>query len=160
VQRGHALDLERPGLRSPWSTRIADRLHRPGERRKADRLLRVSAGNWESHPAVSWRVAELTSAKERRLLARTLRGVVADVSSRTIVVSAAPLDRHGLRPHASSLAALADRFADLERPVTGAGVVLVRDLLCDGGSPLYTGGAGAAELPAALDLIRSTLETP
>jgi hypothetical protein len=131
-------------------------LRRRRERREADRLLRASGGRWESHTAVAWRVAEVTSVRERRTLARSLRGIATDVV-RPRGFSAVPLNRTALRPHMPELARLAGRVGDLERPVTGAGMLLVLDLLTDGGSPLYMGGDPAALAPT-LNRIREMLE--
>ena len=132
-------------------------LARARARREADAWLRVSDGRREDHPAFAWRAAELTAPRERRILARSLRGIAAEVTAPRPVMSASPLDRRGLAPHAAGIAALADRVGDCDRPVSAAGILLVRDLLTDGGSPLYTGGA-AADLPDALSRLRSTLE--
>ena len=131
------------GARAPRRSWLA----RAKARRDADRWLRVFA----------WRTAELTSARERRVLARSLRGVVSDVRAPRSTFSASPLNRRGLRPYVAEIESLADLVGALDRPVTGAGIVLVRDLLTDGGSPLYTGGSPDA-LPAALTRISSALE--
>lgn len=111
----------------------------------------------QSHPAVAWRTAELTSSRERRTLARSLRGIVADVQSPSWAFSASPLNRRGLVPYVHEIQALADRVGDFEQPVAAAGIVLARDLLKDGGSPLYTGG-NVADLPSTLSRIRSALD--
>jgi hypothetical protein len=140
------------GARTPRRSWFA----RARARRDADRWLRISDGRWESHPAFAWRTAELTSARERRVLARSLHGIVGDVTAPRSPFSASPLNRRGLRPHTAEIKSLADLVGDLDRPVSGAGIVLVRDLLTDGGSPLYTGG-NAAALPAVLARIRATL---
>jgi hypothetical protein len=109
------------------------------------------------HPAVAWRTAELTSSRERGMLARSLRGVVADVDAPLWAFSASPLNRRGLVPYIPEIQALADRVGDFEQPVAAAGIVLVRDLLSDGGSPLYTGG-NVADLPNTLSRIGSALD--
>jgi len=111
----------------------------------------------QSHPAVAWRTAELTSSRERRMLARSLRGIVSDVQSPSWAFSASPLNRRGLVPYVHEIRALADRIGDFEQSVAAAGIVLVRDLLSDGGSPLYTGG-NVADLASTLSRIRSTLD--
>jgi hypothetical protein len=85
---------------------------------------------------LSWRAAELTSPYERRLLADSLRGVVADLSPSWLPV-AAPLNRVALRPHSDLLLRLADRLDDLERPVAARGILEVQWLLIDPSSPLY-----------------------
>jgi hypothetical protein len=125
-------------------------------RRDADLWLRTSLGRWDSHPAVAWRVAELTSPRERRILARSLRGIVHDVKAPRSTFSASPLNRRDLGPYVDEIAELAGVVGDLDRPVTAVGIVLVRDLLTDGGSPLYLGGT-VSELPARLARIRSAL---
>lgn len=91
------------------------------------------------------------------MLARSLRGIVADVQAPRWLFNASPLNRRGLVPYVREIQALADRVGDLEQPVTAAGIVLVRDLLSDGGSPLYTGG-NVADLPHAISRIRSALD--
>jgi hypothetical protein len=48
-------------------------------------------------------------------------------------------------------------IADLERPVTAAGMLLVNDLLTDGAGPLYIGGT-VADLVPTLDRIHEALE--
>ena len=48
-----------------------------------------------------------------------------------------PLNRQGVRPHAATLAALADRVGNLSRPVAPRGILLLEDLLTQGDSPLY-----------------------
>jgi hypothetical protein len=132
-------------------------LARARARGDADRWLRTSQGRLQSHPAFAWRTAELTSLRERRMLARSLGGVVADVNAPIWGFSASPLNRRGLVPYVQEIQALADRVGDFEQPVAAAGIVLVRDLLSDGGSPLYTGG-DVADLPNTLFRIRSALD--
>ncbi len=83
-----------------------------------------------------WRVEELTCPRERRLLARSVRGVVADLSPGRLP-GASPLNRVALRPHADLLAALADRLSDLDRPVVARGILGVHRLVTDPSSVLY-----------------------
>jgi hypothetical protein len=85
---------------------------------------------------VAWRVQELTSARERVRLARSMRGVLKDLSAARLP-GASPLNRVALRPYAPLLAALADRLASLEHPVRAPGVLAVRRLLTDPDGPLY-----------------------
>jgi hypothetical protein len=157
VARGHALDFGRRKVAGARENRLATWLRRPRRRREADALLRVSGGGWESHSAVAWRVAELTSPRERRLLAKTLRSIVRQAEDTRPGFSASVLARRRLRSRIPKLSRLADCLADLSQPVTGAGVVLVHDLLHDGGGPLYLGGDEAG-LDPSLDRIRKTLE--
>jgi hypothetical protein len=132
-------------------------LARVRARRDADAWLRVSDGRREDHPAFAWRAAELTARRERRILARSLRGIAAEATAPRAMPSASPLDRRGVAPHAAGISELADRVGDCDRPVSAAGILLVRDLLTNGTGPLYTGGH-VADLPNALARIRSTLE--
>jgi hypothetical protein len=83
-----------------------------------------------------WRIDELTSARERRLLGRSVRAVVAQLSDRRSL-GAVPLDRIGLRPCRSNLVALADRLEALDRPVSPSGILAVHLLLTEPGSVLY-----------------------
>ncbi len=91
------------------------------------------------------------------MLMRSLRGIVADVQAPLWTFSASPLNRRGLVPYVHEIQALADRVGDFEQPVAAAGIVLVRDLLSDGGSPLYTGG-NVADLPRTLSRIWLALD--
>jgi hypothetical protein len=106
----------------------------------------------------AWRVAELTSSRERLALARSLGDLVDDLSSHTLP-GAAPVNRVGLRPHVDELLSLAARLEVLERPVAPRGMLLVRELLTNGGSPLYLGGdirvlaPQLAEIHRALDAV-------
>ena len=125
-------------------------------RREADRCLLNAEAGAPTSSAFAWRVAELTNAQERRTLARSLRGIVEDLAARGLP-GAAPLNRAGLRPHSDLLVALADRLERLDLPVTPKGMLLVRELLSDGGSPLYLYG-DAEELPAELARIHDALD--
>ncbi len=106
-------------------------LERRRERRVAD--------EWIAHGFASrytWRVGELTSDRERRLLARELRSVIAEVHGSRLP-GPAPLRGGALRPHVEILEAVAARLAALETPVAPAGVLAVRELLTSPGSVLY-----------------------
>jgi len=131
-------------------------LRGPRRRREADALLRSSAGRWEHHPAVAWRAAELTSPCERQTLARSLRSVVSEVRDPRTRFSTSILNRQ-LGRHAWEFESLAERIADLHRPVGGAGMLLIRDLLTNGCGPLYIGG-DVDELSPAITQIHDLLE--
>jgi len=94
----------------------------------------LARGGGES--SYAWRVAELTSRRERRLLAHSVRDIVPEISAGRLP-GASPLNRAALRPYRSELIALADRLDDLDRPVSAAGVLAVRHLLTSPGSALY-----------------------
>jgi hypothetical protein len=105
------------------------------EHRRERRL----ADEWIAHGFASryaWRVGELTSDRERRLLARELRSVVAEVRGSRLP-GPAPLRGGALRPHVDLLDAIATLLAALDRPVAAPGVLAVRELLTSPGSVLY-----------------------
>ncbi len=104
-----------------------------------------------------WRADELTSRGERSLLARSVRSVVRELGSPPGFRSTAPLNRRALRPHADELRALAERLADLERPVAPAGILEVEYLLTSPGSPLHL-YAPEADLSETLTAIHQKLE--
>jgi hypothetical protein len=83
-----------------------------------------------------WRIEELTSQRERRLLGRSVRGIVPELALGRLPGSS-PLNRPALRPFRSELIALADRLDDLGRPVSAAGMLGVRRLLTEPESVLY-----------------------
>ncbi|HEY7206843.1 MAG TPA: hypothetical protein VH416_01270 [Gaiellaceae bacterium] len=115
---------------------------------RAGFLRRVEADRWILEQRVparfEWRVDELTSAHERTLLARSLRGIVDDLSPRRLP-GASPLNRVALRPHADLIGGLAERLDETKRPVAPAGVVRVRRLLTGPESPLYLGSGADIE---------------
>jgi hypothetical protein len=84
-----------------------------------------------------WRIEELTSQRERRLLGRSVRRIVPELAAGRRP-GASPLNRFALRPFRSELIALADRLDDLERPVSAAGILGVHRLLTEPGSALYS----------------------
>jgi hypothetical protein len=128
--------------------------------------LRSSADAWiargHDDPTgwYGWRIAELTAPRERRLLARSLRAVVGDLSSPRLS-PVAPLNRVALRPHTGLLLELAERLDTLERPVSAGGVLHVQRLITDPGSPLYAppSFAAAVETPErTIRAVRDALE--
>ena len=86
----------------------------------------------------TWRIDELTSVRERRMLACTVRDVVPELAARRRPTGSL-LNRPALRPHRAELIALADRLDDLARPVSAAGILGVHHLLTEPGSVLYAG---------------------
>jgi hypothetical protein len=136
-----------------------------GRRWNERRRQRAAADAWIARAggyrivSYSWRVDELTSARERRLLARSLRSVL-DALSRTRMPGAVPLNRVALRPHEALLARLADRLAQLERPVSAAGILQVHRLLTNPDSPLYARppAGEAAAVWGTLEAVLASLE--
>ena len=120
-------------------------------RRAADALLRIGVKVHPQSELLIWRAAQLTSDRNRRMLARSLKRIVSELERPSLVRSAVPLNRRSLRPHLPLIRLLAARLAQLERSVTAQGVVLVEDLLTDGyAGPLYLGGH-AEDLPTAIN---------
>ena len=104
-----------------------------------------------------WRAEELTSARERRLLAHSLRGVVKEIRAPG-PTSTVPLNRKAIHPYLAELEAIAERLRDVELPVTPTAILAVEQLLTSPGSPLYM-HAIAEDLPDRLDAIDRLLET-
>ena len=98
--------------------------------------LRIARGHAHVDASLGWRVQELTAARERARLARSVRGMLRDLSPSRLP-GASPVNRAALRPHTSQLIELADRLDDLERPVSATGVLAVRRVLTDPDGPLY-----------------------
>jgi hypothetical protein len=118
-------------------------LFQAARRWDARRRLRAEADAWilrvyENRAAsrYGWRIDELTSAHERRLLAGTVRAFVAELTERRLS-SAVPINRAALRPCRAELVALADRLEALEQPVSPAGILTVQRLITEPGSILY-----------------------
>jgi hypothetical protein len=98
-------------------------------------------------PILVWRAGQLTSPAARDHLAASVRRVErsADTSH---LAGASPLNRPAVRASGAELDALVDCLLGTE-PVRARGVLLVRRLLDDPGSPLY-GHAPMQELQAQL----------
>ncbi len=105
------------------------------ERRRA----RAEADYWIRHGFDSrfqWRVDELTTERERKLCARSLRGVLGELDG-TKLPGAAPLRTSQLRPHRALLEQLVARLLD-ESPVSALGMLAVNELLTSPASCLFT----------------------
>jgi hypothetical protein len=103
-----------------------------------------------------WRIEELTSLRERRLLGRSVRGIVPELAAGRLP-GASPLNRVALRPFRAELIALADSLDDLGRPVSAAGILGVRRLLTEPDSVLYA-DEQPRNIGAALGAIIDRLE--
>jgi hypothetical protein len=104
------------------------------ERRRARR----DADYWIGHGFESrypWRVAELTSERERQLCARSLRGVIGELDGSELP-GATPLRRAALRPHIVLFHAIEERLLAPDE-VSAAGMLAVNDLLTSPGSCLF-----------------------
>jgi hypothetical protein len=109
-------------------------------RRAADAVLRTGARVHPYSALLTWRAGELTSRRNRKLLARSFQNIVRELE-RPSLMSPVPLNRKEARERADLLIALADLLGDLESSIQAHGVVLVEDFLTDGAnSPLFAGG--------------------
>ncbi len=115
-------------------------------RRRADDWLRTATGEVVPEAYV-WRAAQLTSSRERRLLARSLRLVAQRALDRSAV--ARPLRLTAARERRLALEALAKRLEREAEPVTPAGMLRVVDLVTAGGGPLW--GTNEEALGEAID---------
>ena len=82
------------------------------------------------------RYQEVLSTRRRRSLAKSLEGIIRSLDPK-LLPGASPLNRPGLWLYVPEIRTLATRVGDLKRPVSRRGMQMVRDLLTDGGSPLY-----------------------
>jgi hypothetical protein len=104
-------------------------------RRTADRLILADAHAAEGSDVVRWRTLELVSPASRQGLARELDQMLRSLDPARLP-SASPLRRGPARRHRELLSRLEERMGD-GRPVTARGVLLLRRLLREPGSPLY-----------------------
>ena len=103
------------------------------------RRARAEADDWIQRGFESrygWRVDELTAPRERKLCARSLHGVLGELSGSKLP-GAAPLRSNQLRPHIALLEAIEARLLD-DAPVAAVGMLAVNELLTSPGSCLFT----------------------
>jgi hypothetical protein len=103
------------------------------------RRARAEADQWIGHGFESrypWRVAELTTTRERRSCARSVRSVLGELSGSKLP-GALPLRASALRPQTELLERIEARLLD-DRPVSAIGMVAVNELLTSPGSCLFT----------------------
>jgi len=104
-------------------------------RRTADRLILAAATGVEGSDLVRWRTLELVAPATRESLGRELEQTLRRMDPARLP-SASPLRRGVARRHRELLQRLEERILD-GRPVTARGVLLLRRLLREPGSPLY-----------------------
>jgi hypothetical protein len=124
-------------------------------RRAADRLIVHELRSRDASELVRWRCEELTSRPALDALRREVERLLRDLDPAKLP-SASPLRRPAARANEPLLRAVAERLGE-SRPVAARGVLLVRSLLHDGGSPLYAEDA-ALLLPRALTRVLGALE--
>src|SRR5919106_3319323 len=146
--RGNGAVFKRPtlGARRGLRTRARARLRRSA----LDRQLAAGEPAWASRE-LAWRAAELTARGERCAIADQIDALVDEVIAPPRPHgAAAPIDRDAVRACLQLFVELADdlRRADRIRPQA---VALLRLLLRDGGSPLYSPGDSRALQSALID---------
>jgi hypothetical protein len=123
-------------------------------RRAADRLILADAHAAEGSDVVRWRTLELVAPTYREELARELEQTLRRIDP-TRLPSASPLRRCVARRHGELLQRLEERMLD-DHPVTARGILLLRRLLREPGSPLYD--EYGPELSRAITHVLSELE--
>jgi hypothetical protein len=130
---------------------------RQARRDAADELIEHLPGD-RVPEALAWRADELTSDRERRRLARSLRWLLTTIEgSAPLRLSPVPLNWRALRRQRRTMEEIASLLADTRRPVSPRGVVLTRRLILDSlESPIYN-RHHAGELARALERVRDAL---
>lgn len=123
-------------------------------RRVADRLILVDSFGAEGSDVLQWRAHELVAPASRQELARELKATLRTIDTARLP-SASPLRRGVARRHRQLLLRLEERMLD-RRPVTARGVILLRRLLREPGSPLYD--EHGADLSCAIARVLVELE--
>jgi hypothetical protein len=123
-------------------------------RRATDRLILASTRGVEGSEVVRWRTRELVALRTREALAREVEQTLRK-SDPARLPSSSPLRRGVARRNRDQLRGLEERMLD-GRPVTARGVLLLRRLLQEPGSPLYDDHAG--DLSRALGRVLVELE--
>ena len=111
----------------------------------ADRWIATGAGAPPADAVVTQRRQELSSARERRMLATSLRRLVAAAQAPPRVSGRVPTDRRTVTAEAALIERLAAHLADVNTPVEARSVALVHMLVSDAGSPLYRYGQPARD---------------
>ena len=124
-------------------------------RRTADRLIVDAPTSRDASELVRWRCAELTRRECRQGLARTVEAILRELDPARLP-SATPLRRPEARGARELLDALHRRLGD-ERPIAARGIILVKVLLQDPASPLYSDGPDQ-NLARALRRVLGALE--
>ena len=123
-------------------------------RRTADRLILADPHAAEGSDVVRWRMLELVAPATRNGLGREIDQLLRRMDPARMP-SASPLRRGPARRRREQLQRLEERMLD-GRPVTARGVLLLRRVLQEPGSPLYDERAG--DLSRALARVLLELE--
>jgi len=106
-------------------------------------------------PLVTWRTAELTSPRHRRVVAAEAARLARDLDASTLP-GAVPLNRAVVRPYRYELEALAATLGG-GQPIGARGMLLAEQLLSSPASPLYD-RAAADTLEPRLRRVRAALQ--
>lgn len=123
-----------------WCTIVRTQL-----RDRADRFIATGAGPAPTAAVLADRRAELVRAKERRMLAATLRRTVASADAPPVRSARVPFGTAAIRAERAQIERLAEALAATDRPVGARSVARASVLVTDGGSPLYRIAPGAAD---------------
>jgi hypothetical protein len=121
----------------------------------ADRIILRGGERQAASPLLTWRTAELTSARHRNRVARDAARLARELDGARLP-GAVPLNRAAVRPFRQELEALAS-LLDGARPVTARGVLLAEQLLSSPSSPLFDRDA-AGELGRGIHRVRCALD--
>jgi hypothetical protein len=133
----HAVPLHRQDRSTSVEASLKLRLRVYVTRGALDR--QIAAGRpYESTPALALRSRQLTDARTRQQIARSLRGIVdyADYRRSHRIISASVVEPAAVRRARHPILGLAERLEGAAQ-VNAAGVARAQVLLTDGLSPLY-----------------------
>jgi hypothetical protein len=105
-------------------------------RRSADRLIVYTPSTRDASELVRWRAGELTSRSSRDSLVREIDRLLRSVDDARLP-SAAPVRRLAVRHERALFADARERLAG-QRPIAARGVLLLRGVLHEPASPLYS----------------------
>jgi hypothetical protein len=109
-------------------------------RDRADRFIATGEGTPPSPAVTAERRAQLAGAKERRVLATTLRHVVTSADVPPLRSARVPIDRAAVRAERARIERLAAALAATEVPMPARSVARTSLLVTDAMSPLYRRG--------------------
>jgi hypothetical protein len=125
----------------------------------ADRWIATGAGPEPRPAVVSQRREELSSARERRTLATSLRRLLTVAQAPPRMSAHVPTDRRAVTSEAAAIERLAALLADVGTPVDARSVARVHLLVTDARSPLYRNASpGGDDLHRLLTQVLDEIE--
>jgi hypothetical protein len=149
--------LEREGVLTLRRVRVRERLVARLRASALDDAL-IEGASPESSVPLALHAQHVSAPTQRRLLACSLRRIVAAAEAQTPRHRGAPLNREAVRRARSGIESLADRLAS-DEPVDARGVARVRALLSDGTGALYR-PSQASSLDRELVAVSSAIDPP